>query len=182
MKNIPLTMVRQHLNDIPQYPFPSPFRVRNFKPGDERSWVKIETSVGEFADEDAALKHFDKEFGSHVHEMKSRCLFIENGDGEAIGTTTAWYGALRDEERIGRIHWVAIRPEYQGQKLAKPLLGAALQVLDQYHPQAYLTTQTTSFKAIQMYLDFGFEPLLHAPGCMEGWTLLESVLNRKIIK
>ncbi|GIP30347.1 N-acetyltransferase [Paenibacillus sp. J23TS9] len=180
MKRIPLTMIRPDLGNIPQYTFPSPYRVRNYQPGDEGIWAEIEASVGEFADVDAALKHFNKEFGSHTHEMESRCLFIENGNGEAIGTTTAWYGALQGEEKIGRIHWVAIRPEYQGQKLAKPLLGAALQVLAGYHPRAYLTTQTTSYQAINMYLNFGFEPLLTTPECMEGWSLLESVLKRKI--
>lgn len=180
MKSIPLTMVRPDLQRIPSYSFPASYRVRNFQQGDERIWAQIEASVGEFVDEEAALKHFDKEFGAYPEEMVRRCLFIENENGEAIGTTTAWYGSLQDDETSGRIHWVAIRPEYQGKKLAKPLLTAAMEILAQYHPRAYLTTQTTSYRAVNMYLNYGFEPLITTPDCMEGWTLMETVLQRNI--
>ncbi|MEC0240157.1 GNAT family N-acetyltransferase [Paenibacillus dokdonensis] len=181
MKRIALTMIRQDLNHIPSYSFPSEYRVRMYTPGEEEIWADIETSVDEFPDKTAALRHFDKEFGSYTEEMSSRCLLIENADGEAIGTTTAWYGAFQNDEIWGRIHWVAIRPEEQGKKLAKPLLSAALEILSQYHDHAYLTTQTTSYQAINMYLNYGFEPFIAKPDCLEGWRLMETVLKRKIL-
>lgn len=37
----------------------------------------------------------------------------ENEYGEVIGTTTAWYGKFQDDETWGRIHWVAVKPDYQ---------------------------------------------------------------------
>lgn len=60
--------------------------------------------------------------------MTERCLFIENEHGEAIATTTAWYGDLRGKVE-GRIHWVGVIPEYQGRGLAKPLLSEAMKTL-----------------------------------------------------
>ncbi|MBP1966207.1 GNAT family N-acetyltransferase [Paenibacillus aceris] len=181
MKRISLTMVRQDLNNIPTFAFPPNYRVRNYKPGEEHIWADIEVSVGEFEDKTAGLKHFDKEFGSFPEDMSARCLFIENEDGKVIGTTTAWYGAFQGEEAWGRIHWVAVHPDYQGQKLAKPLLSAALQILSHYHKKAYLTTQTTSYQAINMYLNYGFEPLITKSDCLEGWRLLEEALHRKMV-
>ncbi|MED3651717.1 GNAT family N-acetyltransferase, partial [Heyndrickxia sporothermodurans] len=88
MKRIPVTMVRKDLLDIPQYSLPAGFRIRLFEKGDEHNWTRVETSVDEFKNEQAALEHFNKEFGPHLDEMSRRCVFIENGDGEVIGTTT----------------------------------------------------------------------------------------------
>ncbi|KIL42281.1 hypothetical protein SD70_01795 [Gordoniibacillus kamchatkensis] len=182
MKRIPLTMIRTNLADIPQYSFPEHYSIRTFKAGEEGIWAETEVSVDEFKDKTAALNHFAKEFGPHLDEMSLRCLFAENEQGEVIGTTTAWYGEFQENETWGRIHWVAIKPEHQGKKLAKPLLSAALNILSRSHEKAYLTTQTTSYQAINMYLNYGFEPFIKEPQCVEGWKLLENVLNRKILK
>ncbi|MWV46262.1 GNAT family N-acetyltransferase [Paenibacillus sp. HJL G12] len=182
MKRIPLKMVRKNTLEIPQFSLPDGFRIRLFEKGDEHHWARVETSVDEFKTEEAALEHFNKEFGPYIDEMTERCLFIENKDGEVIGTTTAWYGDLKgDGEISGRIHWVGVAPEYQGKKLSKPLLSAAMNILAQHHSKAYLTSQTTSYQAINMYLNFGFEPFIAEPSCYEAWNLLEEVLNRKIL-
>jgi len=76
---------------------------------------------------------------------------------------------------------VAVVPEYQGKKLSKPLLAKAMQVLAKYHDSANLTSQTTSYQAVNMYLNFGFEPYLTNGTDIEAWKLLEDVLDRKIL-
>jgi len=183
MKRIPLKMVRKDLLNIPQYSLPHEFSIRKFEKGDESNWARIETSAGEFKNEKAALERFNKEFGPYIDEMGRRCIFIENKNGEAIGTTTAGYGNLSGYGEIaGRIHWVGIIPEYQGKKLSKPLLSAAMHILADHHSKAYLTSQTTSYQAINMYLNYGFEPFNTGPDCYEAWTLLEKTLNRKIFE
>ncbi|KLV21919.1 GNAT family N-acetyltransferase [Niallia circulans] len=183
MKRIPLSMVIKDLSHIPQYPLPAEFRIRLFEKGDEHHWAFVEASVDEFESKEAALAHFYKEFGPYIDEMTNRCLFIENKKGEVIGTTTAWYGDLKgDGEITGRIHWVGIVPAYQGQKLSKPLLSEAMNILAKYHSKAYLTSQTTSYQAVNMYLNYGFKPFIKAPSCHEAWSLLEDTLDRKILK
>lgn len=181
MERIPLKMVRGDLLNIPQYSLPAGYQIRLFEKGDEHTWAQIETSVDEFKDEQLALEHFAKEFGEHLDDMTMRCLFIENEAGEAIATTTAWYGDLHGTGQIaGRIHWVGVIPDYQGKKLSKPLLSAAMNILAHHHSTAYLTSQTTSFQAVNLYLNYGFEPFLINPSCKEAWSLMESTLNRKI--
>ena len=182
MKRIKLKMFRDNLENIPQFDLPEGYSIRKFREGDEIEWAKIETAAEEFKTVEDALKRFDKEFGSNIEEMKHRCLFIENEDGEAIGTTSAWFGDLDGTgEQKGRIHFVAIKPEYQGKKLAKPLLTAALNTLiKENHNKVYLTTQTTSYQAINMYLNYGFEPSDPTGDDREGWSLMEEVLNRKL--
>lgn len=182
MKRIPLKMKRTNLLQIPNFELPEGYSIRFFENGEEHIWAKVETAVDEFTTESAALEHFEKEFGQFRDEMKKRCLFLETNDGKVIGTTTAWYGKLEDEANVsGRIHWVGVIPEYQGKKLSKPLLTKAMHVLAEYHDSAYLTSQTTSYQAVNMYLNFGFEPYITNDTDIEAWTLLEEVLNRKIL-
>lgn len=182
MKRIPLNMVRQDLFNIPEYSLPTGFRMRFFEKGDEQKWAKVETSVDEFKNKKDALEHFNQEFGAYIEEMSKRCIFIENKNGEVIGTTTAWYGDLNEDGDLwGRIHWVAISPEYQGRGLSKPLLSAAMSIIAGFHSKAYLTSQTTSYQAVNMYLSYGFEPYIINSSCYEAWDLLESTLNRKIL-
>lgn len=175
-------MSRNHLKGIPQFPLPKGFRLRLFNKGDELQWANVETKVKEFADEQAALIRFEEEFGGHSDEMTKRCLFIEDQFGDVIATTTAWYGkVVGEKEVLGRIHWVGVVPEYQGLKLSKPLLSAALTILAEHHTKAYLTTQTTSYQAVNMYLNYGFRPLLMHSTCEEAWMLMEEQLERKIL-
>lgn len=176
---IELIMVRPNLLHIPNALLPERYSIRTFRPGDEKHWANIEHAAGEFKTPEAALHRFRDEFGDHIDEMEKRCLFVTDEHGTPIGTTTAWYGALNGHA-IGRIHWVAVVPEHQGKKLSKPLLSEAMRTMAQLHDEAYLTTQTTSYKAVGMYLNYGFEPLLKTPNCADGWKLMEQILNRKI--
>ena len=56
-----------------------------------------------------------------------------------------------------------------------------MQVLAEYHDSAYLTSQTTSYQAVNMYLNFGFKPYLTNETDIEAWKLLEDVLDRTIL-
>jgi GNAT superfamily N-acetyltransferase len=177
---VPMYMYRPHLRDWPDAALPPGYAIRPFRAGEEADWARIEHAAGEFATPELARNHFDKEFGGRVAEMEERCLFVVDERNVPVGTTTAWYGDW-DGRTIGRIHWVAIVPEHQGKKLAKPLLAHALRTLARFHERAYLSTQTTSWKAVGMYLDFGFEPALRLPGCASGWRLAERLLGRRIV-
>lgn len=182
MEKIKLKMLRNNLDNIPQFDLPYGYAIRMFKEGDELNWAKIETAAEEFQSIDEALERFDREFGINIEEMKFRCLFIENEKGEAVGTTTAWFGDLdSNRQQLGRIHFVAIKPAYQGKKLSKPLLSAALnKMVELGHEQVYLTTQTTSYPAINMYLNYGFVPYDIDGKDQRGWLMMADVLDRKL--
>lgn len=177
---IPLTMVREHLAQLPSFVCPAGFHIRTFVRGDQLNWARVEALAGEFSDQDEALHDFEEEFGAVLDQMEQRCFLLEDSDGEAIGTATAWSGELAGHER-GRVHWVGIIPAYQGRKLAKPLLSAVMARLARDHTNAFLTTQTTSYRAINMYLDFGFVPLLVDAADEAGWHMMERVLKRDIL-
>lgn len=180
MKYIQLAMLRDHMRAIPAFDCPPGYRIRTYVPGDEYNWARIETLAGEFRSQEAALQRFQQFYGPSLEKLADRGFFLENSQGEAIGTATAWFGEFAGAER-GRVSWVAIIPAEQGKKLAKPLLSAVLQRLAQEHSSAFLTTQTTSYPAINLYLSLGFAPYLLRDTCPEGWSLMEQTLQRKIL-
>ena len=177
MEYIKVAMILERLDQLPYHPLPEGYQLRNFREGDEDTWSEIETSVDEFKSVDKASEHFHEEFGPYIDEMKIRCFFIDTAGGRSIGTATAWYNRDFRDGTYGRLHWVGIHPDLQGKKLGKPLTSAAMDRLAQYHKKAYLTTQTTSFIAIKIYLDFGFEPYLTMDSCPKAWQLLAKKLK-----
>lgn len=174
---IPVVMVREDLTDLPAFPLPEGYRLRYFRAGEDHLWAEIEVAVASFDSMDRALAGFEREFGPGRARMEERCLYMEAPDGRVIGTSTAWYNDAFNGRDYGRIHWIAIRPEYQGRGLARPLLAASLRRIADFHDRAYLTTQTTSVRAINLYLDFDFIPFETYSRCKEGWTWLATVLD-----
>lgn len=180
MKQLSLEMVREHMDALPVFSCPAGYCIRTFVRGDEHLWAQIETEAGEFASQQQALERFQREFSPFLDEMEDRCFLLEDAQGEAIGTATAWYGDFAGERR-GRIHWVGIVPAYQGRKLSNQLLSVVMRRLAQDHQKVYLTTQTTSYRAVNLYLNAGFVPFLRSDADKEGWLLMEQVLQRNIL-
>ena len=181
IKYFKVRMIHNNIREVnTNIPLPQGYYFRNFKDGDQEIWAQIETAAGEFSSIYKALKRFRYEFTGFETELRSRCFFLCDRNDRAIGTSMGWYGQDLNGEIIGRLHWIAIHPDYQGKKLGKPLVARAIKRMQQSHAKAYLTSQTTSWKAINMYLDFGFVPSYTSDDCKIAWKLLASKLNRKI--
>ena len=180
LKYISLTMVRDHLEQLPVFSCPAGYAIRSFRPGDDERWARVEALAGEFSSEEEALREFHEEFTPRLSELHDRCFLLEDNEGAAIGTGMAWDGDFEGELR-GRVHWVGIVPDYQGRGLAKPLLSTVLRRLARDHRTAFLTTQTTSYRAVNLYLNFGFAPHGTDASDLEGWRLMEEVLRRRIL-
>jgi len=161
-KTIPfarLKMVRKAGTPIPDFPLPEGFKFTFYTDGNETDWARIETSVDEFDNEFAALMHFKQEFIPYVDELYRRLLFIETEDGKKIATANAWWSFVEDERRAW-LHWVATDPEYQGLGLGKAITSKVTQLLKEVEGDVnfYLSTQTWSYKAINIYISCGYEP------------------------
>lgn len=175
-----LTMTRDNLENIPRFATPEGHGIRTFQPGDDLAWARIERRVDEFETEAAALQRFQAFFGGDIAALSTRCFFLTDAHGEPIGTASAWWGDLDGEPR-GEVSWVGIIPEHQGEGLAKPLLSTVMTRLAEDHGRAFLGTQTTSYRAVNLYLDYGFVPYLRGPQDDEGWRIIEALLKRKVL-
>ena len=174
-ENLDIRMIREHLDEIPDYAIPAGYSTRWYQPGDEKSWYKIHLLADVYTKVTPDL--YEKEFGNDTKMLAERQCFLVDRKGVLIGTATAWL----DDHSIqspGRIHWVAIVPVEQGKGLAKPLLTAVCNKLkDLGHSRAYLTTQTIRIAAINLYLKFGFVPAVNSERDKQIWRRLQTYLK-----
>ena len=184
MEGIPVAMARISLDNIPEYPLPAGYKFRLFKRGEELVWAQMQVDVGAFESIEKAMERFNSEFAPHINDFEKRCIFIVEGlTGRVIGTTTAWYHPECDGDDRGRIHWVAIIPEFQGRKLAKPMLAEAMRVLKAcHHERVHLWSKTSAMKAIRMYLDFGFVPENVSERFEEAWRAVAGEIDHPALE
>lgn len=149
-----LILERDDLDDIIRFPLKQPYRIRTYRLGDEVRWHEIHLEADNFSNITEEL--FCSQFGSDLEELSKRQLYLCHSD-EVIGTASAWYDKNYKNGSYGRVHWVAIRPSYQGLGLSKPLLSEVLQALLRLgHKKAYLSTSRLRPVAIRLYKSFGF--------------------------
>ena len=160
-KSIPhYRIIMKYYGDISSFTepvLPQGFRFKGYESGDREKWADIECSVGEFETTDKAAEYFDKEFMPHEELLKDRCLFIIDGQGNYAGTSSAWFFD-KEGPRMGMVHWVAVKPEYQGLGLGKALVQKIMSLFPIYEPGCgiFLHTQTWSHKAVVLYSRLGF--------------------------
>jgi GNAT superfamily N-acetyltransferase len=153
--------------DYPNFSLPRGYRFHMYEPGDELKWAELEASVDEFPDEMEASALFEKVYMPRQKELPEKLVFII-GNGMFAAT-----GTMLDGTHFGtvlpRVHWVSVHPDHQGRGLAKCLMTRLLDIhgrIDKRYP-VYLTTQTWSYKAVNIYKKFGFEP--YTGKMPEGW-------------
>lgn len=160
-------------------------------PADIENWIEIEISSGDvksYAEGEAA---FTKYYGGRETELGEKMLFIiDEATQKPVATATAWqleearyeqYGI--DRSIRGHLHWVAVRSDYQGRGLSKPLITKAMAIMhSQGSEHAYLSTQTNSWLACKVYLALGWHPLNPAGQTAEefkqAWDLIYSRISK----
>ncbi len=177
-KNIPVSMIRENLDNIPYYPLPQNYTMHWYRPGDEEAWMRIER---------LAEKHFviaddlfEREFGKNRHLLSERQCFINNAEGKEIGTATAWFDNDHNGKVYGLVHWVAIVPEEQGKGLGNSLMSIICNRLKELgYERALLNTSTLRVPAINLYLKFGFAPEIKNDNDIIAWRVVSIRVPKK---
>lgn len=173
VEHIEFAMHCPKLVEHPERPLPDCYSIRSYQPGDDRSWAEIETRAGEFTTIDRGMSIFNREFGAHPDWLSSRMFFLVHKRDGPIGTASGWVGECFGRP-MGRLHWVAIVPEHQGNGLARTLVSRALDRLRQDGAEAYLTTQTASWRAVAMYRSFGFTEVVTVAETARAVTIVDA--------
>lgn len=173
----PLVMKYDDLSDYKKYSLPKGFKYQFYKPGDEEAWISIHLESGEFTDEEEASTHFHEYYDDFIDELSKRCVFIvDSSTGEKVGTATI---SLFDDKERGyeaTVDWVAIKKSYQGRGLAKPLMSKFMEIaVNNGHDKILLHTQSHTWLAAKLYLDYGFDPILNENA--DGWKLLNTIID-----
>jgi len=163
-------MIRENLDNIPEFDLPAGYSIQWYRPGHEKQWQAIQLLADEYNRVTPGL--FEEQFGTDTQLLSERQCFLLDSEENIVGTATAWLD-IQGEKSPGRIHWVAIAPQQQGKGLAKPLLTIICKRLKQLgHSKAYLTTQTVRIPAINLYAKFGFTPVIDSEREKEIWEKL----------
>ena len=172
---VQVMMLRPSLDDLPQYSLPGPFTIRWYQAGDEQHWLAIKARSDHFHHAD--LTYYQNSYAAHAHLLPQRQAFLCDRAGQPIGTTTAWFEDFASQQ-YGKVNWVLIVPEAQGQGLAKPLLSVIGQRLGLLgHTRALLYTLTTRLPAIHLYQHFGFVPCIRHTADVEAWDNINQHLR-----
>lgn len=178
-------ILERDLDDIPQFPLPEGYRFVFYRHGDRDDWVAIEKSAKEFSCDEQGAKAWDRYYGGREDTLLNRMVFIENAQGEKVATATAYFD-INDGGRSGEgwLHWVAVRREYQGKGLSKPLISHVLGVMKGLgYSHAKIPTQTTSWLACRIYLDFGFVPVpSNAVSSRNGWRIMKALTDHAALR
>jgi len=178
-EGVPLRMVREDLEAIPDYALEGPYSFRWYRPGDEVAWTEIHRRSDMYNVITDDL--FRRQFGSDAELLARRQCYLCDARGEAIGTASAWFDPECEGMEVGRLHWVAIVPEHQGKGLAKPLLTVVCNRMRQLgHRRAYLTTESRRIPALGLYLKFGFRPDVRSQRELRAWEALRGLLRADV--
>jgi len=160
IEHIKVTMTKCDTIEYPRFDLPPGFYFEQFKSGHEKHWAKIMHSVGEVGSLKEGLNIFENEF-LDKDLMHRRFIYVFDEFKNPAAVASLWIG-----DDLGcimqRLHWLAVEQNYQGKGLMKVLMT---KILDTYNELGctqgiYLTTQTWSYKAINVYLKFGFKPYI----------------------
>lgn len=177
-------LLERNLNQIPVYQLPEGYRFAFYKDGEQKHWIQIEISAKELKDYKQGLEVWDRYYGGKEDTLLNRMVFIENPQGEKIATATAYYDITgKDQSVDGWLHWVAVHREYQGKGLSKPLIAYVLCLMrDLGYIHAKIPTQTTTWLACKIYLDFGFLPVPeNAVHSKDGWRIIKALTNHSAL-
>jgi GNAT superfamily N-acetyltransferase len=176
-QNLPLELTRSDLQSLPEPVWPPGYSVRWFRPGDACHWLRIHHDAEPF--DEITPDVFLREFG-HDFDRLAKCqCFVQDPNGRVIGTGTAWEVGDQMDERWGRVFWLAILRQHQGRGLGKPLLAAICRRLAELgHHRARVATSTGRVAAVNLYLRFGFRPVIRTAAEHDHWEQMLNILGQ----
>lgn len=181
LKYYHLFMTMPAETEIPHYDLPAGYSFTTYTPGDRDTWIEIEKSAKEFSTFEEGVAAWPRYYGKHEDVLPDRMFFIVDPNGKKVATATAFF-----DEKLpgGWLHWVSVSRDAQGKGLSRPLIAHTLHRLQALgYKELFVPTQTTTWVAAKLYLDFGFRPV---PENLEenlfGWRMLKTLTDHPALK
>jgi ribosomal protein S18 acetylase RimI-like enzyme len=100
-------------------------------------------------------KYFEDVYKDKESLFFDKCLYVCDKNDTPIGTCFAW----KAYDKITTIHWFKVVKSLEGLGIGRALLSFVMNDIKEMDYPVYLHTQPSSFRAIKLYSDFGFEIL-----------------------
>ncbi|MHA4989721.1 GNAT family N-acetyltransferase [Cetobacterium somerae] len=184
VENIHLIMTKESL-DFNEKQLPEGYEFVMYESGMINKWVDIQFSSKHILDRLEGENYFKDVFLKNEKILKESMIFIKDSKGDLVGTGAIWEGKYfpQDKNKRYRLHWIAVDPKHGGKGLAKALVSKLLSIFKdkKMGEELYLSTQTCSYVAIKIYLDFGFKPY-DLENNQKGWEIVFDKLKVDCLK
>lgn len=166
-------------NENPQWKdivVPKGFRLETWVDGKKKDWLDILDTVNWILTRQDLEQVFDETF-KDKELLKRRMFLLYTDEGKPVSTVTLWNGEF-NSKKMSRLHWITTIPEYENQGLAKFMIQSLLNtyIQEKCENGIYLTTQTNSYAAINLYQRFGFKPIKTVK-TQKAWGIIEEKIS-----
>jgi len=160
-------MRRKDLSGLPAVELPPGYSLRTSGPGDDAAWAVI---LGEaFGERRWTAEDFRKTMVEDPAYRPDRIFFVVDPAGVPCATASA-YRHPPWGDRVGYVHYVAVRPSHAGWRLGYAVSLAVLhQFVAEGCPWCVLTTDDWRLPAIKTYLRLGFAPFVRHASHPDRW-------------
>lgn len=169
-----LAMRRDDLAGLPALSLPAGYALRSCRQGDGEHWARI---INESFGSEHTVDNF---LAIMVHPpcyRPDRLFFIVDPEGIPCATAGAYQFPAWGEQ-TGYLHYVGVRPAYQGRRLGHAVSLAVLRKFSEDGmTNAVLQTDDFRFPAIKTYLGLGFHPLIVHENQPERWRAVLAALQ-----
>jgi GNAT superfamily N-acetyltransferase len=163
VKYIGIIMEKHDASIYPKYELPEGFSFARYQPGFDKQWALLNFEVDHTETLERAEKIFREEFLEYDSEaLKEKMVFaVDDETNNLAGVGAVWDGNLFGEIQQ-RLHWIAVSSKYQNRGIAKAVISKLFDIYNDlgYNGYIYLTSQTWSYKALNIYMQFGFKPYM----------------------
>ena len=139
-------------------------------------WIRIHLETGEFASPKEADVIFHLYYDKFYSELSKRCFFILDSNDVKVATAT-----ISPTDEYGypcALDWLAVSQRAQGKGIGKALIANCIDVAKGLgYDKMVLHTQTNTWLAAKLYLDFGFKPYVEDD--IKGWQILKTLTNHR---
>jgi len=136
---------------------PNEYHVRTCRRNELNIWKEMPFDDKKIAKDNEGFmtKYFNDIYKDKESLFFEKCLFVCDKNDAPIGTCFAWNAY----NNITTIHWFKIVKNFEGFGIGRALLSYVLNDITEKEYPIFLHTQPSSFRAIKLYSDFGFELL-----------------------
>ncbi len=175
----------RRLTQLPVYELPEGYHMVPYRSGNEKEWIEIELSAKELQSREQGKTVWERYYGGKEELLGERMFFIEDDAGRKVATATAYYDIYgRDMSGDAWLHWVAVRRQWQGKGLSKPLIVSVLRKMKELgYTGVKIPTQTNTWVACRIYHDLGFRPVKESlTESRAGWKMLEALTGKCFLR
>jgi ribosomal protein S18 acetylase RimI-like enzyme len=148
-------MVCKELNKNALRSLPEGYIVRNCRPDELSIWKAFPFDDESLAKEydSFMVDYFTTTYGGKEDYFFAKTLFVCDDQDKPIATCLLW----KAYNEFNTIQWFKVHKNYEGKGIGRALFSLIMKDLTQEDYPVYLHTQPSSFRAIKLYSDFGFD-------------------------